>query len=164
MSLRFVLLAILIPPLIWGVAAQSNSSQQVQVPAGTSQGLLVFKGKDWAIPAATYLGRLETSSDPIPTTPKAPSSLNASKVENPGEAVEVTQPGAGTVSGHDRRKQMLRLVATSTLGEVISGLSEKDQKAYAGLQVLTTNGAKSLWPIRSASGQQRSAAHRGKLL
>ncbi len=59
---------------------------------------------------------------------------------------------------------MLRLVATSTLGEVISGLSEKDQKAYAGLQVLTTNGAKSLWPIRSASGQQRSAAHRGKLL
>ena len=32
------------------------------------------------------------------------------------------------------------------------------------LQVLTTNGAKSLWPIRSASGQQRSAAHRGKLL
>jgi hypothetical protein len=32
------------------------------------------------------------------------------------------------------------------------------------LQVLTTNGAKSLWPTRSASGQQRSAACRGKLL
>lgn len=32
------------------------------------------------------------------------------------------------------------------------------------LQVLTTNGAKSLWPIRSANGQQRSAAYRGKLL
>ena len=43
MSLRFVLLAILIPPLICGVAAQSNSPQQVQVPAGTSQGLLVSK-------------------------------------------------------------------------------------------------------------------------
>jgi hypothetical protein len=32
------------------------------------------------------------------------------------------------------------------------------------LQVLPTNGAKSLWPIPSASGQQRSAAYRGKLL
>ena len=82
---------------------------------------------NWGIPAQKYLSQLEKSSDPSPNASSFREALKSSAVS---ETVEVTQPGAERASGNGGKEETFRLVATSTLGEVIRGVSDEQQKDY----------------------------------